>query len=276
MVRFRNVVGPRQSIGYAKVLPRFVRQALRGEDVTVFGDGTQVRSFCYIDDVVDGLAAMLDAGGTVGKVFTFGSDEEISIVELAQRAIEVAESRSQIVFLPPSDIDDYRRAGYRNVPDIGRARDELGFSVRWTLNDSLAAVAAAFLGRPIAKPTDLDAVGELLGLQEENYRPEPPKSERPLLQAPKLDEVLEAATPVPEIEDEETPDPLPATLDFDFELGPLPSSAHPSAPSHPIENPPDSEPPLPSGVPSRSCRSSASSHPRLLRFCRRVGDPSCR
>lgn len=173
VARFRNVVGPRQSIGYATVLPRFVRRALLGEDITVHGDGSQVRSFCYVDDVVDGLTALVDADNTAGNVYTFGSVEEIAIVELAQRALEVTESTSSVVFVPPEDLTSYHVGGQYNVPDISRAGSDLGFEPRWSLNDSLVAVAAAFLGRPIVKPTDLDAVQELLLLQEGSVPPGP-------------------------------------------------------------------------------------------------------
>lgn len=208
VARFRNVVGPRQSIGYAKILPRFVRRALRGEDITVRGDGSQVRSFCYVDDVVDGLTALVDAENTAGNVYTFGSAEEIAIVELAQRALEVTESTSSVVFVPPEDLTSYHVGGQYNVPDISRARADLGFEPRWSLNDSLAAVAAAFLGRPIVKPTDLEAVQELLLLQEGSVPPSPTASEPGGGPSPRD---LEGPAPVGS-----PPAPVPASSDTFF------------------------------------------------------------
>lgn len=223
IARFRNVVGPRQSIGYAKVLPRFVRQALRGEDITVHGDGSQIRSFCYVDDVIEGMTALVDADNTAGNVYTFGSVEEIAMVELATRALEVTESNSRIVFVPPDDIAAYHQGGHYNVPDITRAQDDLGYEARWGLNDSLAAVAAAFLGRPIVKPTDLDAVQELLMLQEmsdlsaiEDAIQAPPATDTTppaaTIQAPPA----EAAPANPE-DPAEDPTEIPV-----FDLGPVP------------------------------------------------------
>lgn len=240
VARFRNVVGPRQSIGYAKVLPRFVRRALRGEDITVHGDGSQVRSFCYVDDVVDGLTALVDADHAAGHVYTFGSVEEIAIVELAQRALEVTESASSVVFVPPEDLTSYHVGGQYNVPDISRARADLGFEPRWSLSDSLAAIAAAFLGRPIVKPADLDAVQELLLLQEGSAPPDPiapPASapspvdngsttnglaaHAPPVEAPRTD----APTEVPQ----DDPAPVPQ-----FDLGPVPITFSPAPTGGPL------------------------------------------
>lgn len=225
VARFRNVVGPRQSIGYAKVLPRFVRRALRGEDITVHGDGSQVRSFCYVDDVVDGLTALVDADHAAGHVYTFGSVEEIAIVELAQRALEVTESASSVVFVPPEDLTSYHVGGQYNVPDISRARADLGFEPRWSLNDSLAAIAAAFLGRPIVKPTDLDAVQELLLLQEGSAPPDPiappASAPSPPVEAPRTD----APTEVPQ----DDPAPVPQ-----FDLGPVPITFSPAPTGGPL------------------------------------------
>ncbi|MPZ68425.1 MAG: NAD-dependent epimerase/dehydratase family protein [Actinobacteria bacterium] len=223
VARFRNVVGPRQSIGYAKVLPRFVRQSLRGEDITVHGDGSQIRTFCYVDDVIEGMTALVDADNTAGGVYTFGSVEEIAIVELANRALEVTESSSNVVFVPPEDIAAYHQGGHANVPDISRAINDLGYEPRWALNDSLAAVAAAFLGRPIVKPTDLDAVQELLLLQEMTdltseddaaQTPPPAKAAPPAatVQAPPA-EAAPVTPVVPTPEESEIPV---------FDLGPVP------------------------------------------------------
>lgn len=162
VVRFRNVIGPRQSIGYAKVVPRFVRQALRGEELSVHGDGSQSRSFVYIDDVITGLVALIDKEGTSGKVFTFGSTERIAIVELAKRAVEVTESNSEIVFVPPPDVAEHRTLPWDSVPDISAAKQELDFETTWPLSDSLAAIASAFLGRPIVPPVKDDVIGRML------------------------------------------------------------------------------------------------------------------
>ncbi len=100
VVRLFNTVGPRQTGQYGMVIPTFVKQALAGRPITVYGDGTQTRCFGYVGDVVGALIKLMDHEGAVGEVFNIGSDEEVSILELANRIKELTKSESEIVMIP--------------------------------------------------------------------------------------------------------------------------------------------------------------------------------
>jgi len=100
IVRLFNTVGPRQVGFYGMVVPRFVEAALRGDDITVYGDGNQTRCFGHVDDITDGILLVLESSDTVGKVLNIGNNEEISIFDLAKRVIEKTNSDSDIVFIP--------------------------------------------------------------------------------------------------------------------------------------------------------------------------------
>jgi UDP-glucose 4-epimerase len=138
VVRLFNTVGPRQSAAYGMVVPRFVRQALAGEPITVYGDGTQTRSFCHVHDVVRALLGLLDDPAAEGDVFNVGSMEEITISELAQRVITRAHSRSQVVYLP---YEVAYEVGFedmaRRVPDVSKIHRLTGWEARRTLADVL-------------------------------------------------------------------------------------------------------------------------------------------
>lgn len=129
IVRLFNTVGPRQASQYGMVLPNFVRQALYGEPLTVFGDGTQRRCFCSVHDVVNGLIRLPHVSEGAGKVVNLGSQEEVSILELAQRVISLSGSDSEIRIIP---YDEAYGPGFddmmRRVPDISRAKELIGWS----------------------------------------------------------------------------------------------------------------------------------------------------
>src|SRR2546422_1417219 len=129
IVRLFNTVGPRQTGRYGMVLPTFVRQALAGKPLTVFGDGTQSRSFTYVGDVVAALAALAAEPRAVGQVFNIGNTEEVTIRALAERVRVLAHSSSPIQLIP---YDQAYEKGFedmpRRVPDISRIRDLIGFA----------------------------------------------------------------------------------------------------------------------------------------------------
>ena len=100
IIRLFNTVGPRQTGNYGMVVPRFVRQALHGEPITIYGDGTQTRCFCSVGDVVQGMVALFEAPEAFGRVFNLGGTEEVSMRELADRVINLAGSNSQLEFIP--------------------------------------------------------------------------------------------------------------------------------------------------------------------------------
>jgi UDP-glucose 4-epimerase len=141
IVRLFNVAGPRQSGRYGMVIPRFVDQALRGEPLTVYGDGRQTRSFCHVSDAVDGLVALMDQPAAYGGVFNLGRPEEISIQHLAERVIARSGSDSSIRHIPYWEAygDGYEDT-LRRVPDISRARKLVGFDPRLGLDEIIDSV----------------------------------------------------------------------------------------------------------------------------------------
>ena len=121
VVRLFNCVGPRQTGAFGMVVPTFIRQALAGEDLTVFGDGEQQRCFCHVADVVEALLRLLDEDRAVGDVFNVGAPHELSMNALAERVIAMAGSSSRIVHIP---YDEAYEEGFedmeRRVPDISK------------------------------------------------------------------------------------------------------------------------------------------------------------
>lgn len=141
VVRLFNTVGPRQTGQYGMVIPTFVKQALSGRPITVYGDGKQTRCFGYVGDVVSALVKLMDHPDAVGQVFNIGSNEEVSILELAQRVKELTNSTSEIVFLP---YDEAYEEGFedmpRRVPDISKIGEFVGFRPKMKLDGILQSV----------------------------------------------------------------------------------------------------------------------------------------
>jgi len=143
VVRLFNTVGPRQSPAYGMVIPRMVRQAVAGEPLTVHGDGLQSRCFGHVADVVDCLVRLLDHPGAIGEVFNVGSQEEVTVLELARRIAARGGHSSSIEVIP------YEQAyaeGYedmrRRVPDTAKVRALTGWQPTRTLDDILAEAVA--------------------------------------------------------------------------------------------------------------------------------------
>ena len=145
IVRLFNTVGPRQTGRYGMVLPTFVRQALEGQPITVFGDGTQSRSFTYVADVVDALVKLAQEPRAVGEVFNVGNTEEVTIVDLAQRVKRATGSASAVQFVP---YDQAYEAGFedmpRRVPDISKVRNLIGYEPRLVLDEIVCRVVEHF------------------------------------------------------------------------------------------------------------------------------------
>jgi UDP-glucose 4-epimerase len=143
VVRFFNTVGPRQTGRYGMVVPNFVRQALDGKPITVFGDGSQTRCFTYVSDVVWALSKIVTEPAAVGEVFNLGNAEEVSIRELAERVKALTGSHSPIVNIP---YDEAYEAGFedmpRRVPDISKVRKLIGYEPRVPLDEILKQVIA--------------------------------------------------------------------------------------------------------------------------------------
>lgn len=141
IVRLFNTVGPRQTGQYGMVVPNFVRQALTGRPITVYGDGKQTRCFGYVGDVVGALVKLMDDPNAVGEVFNIGSNEEVSILELAKRVKDVTGSASEIEFVPYSEAYEQGFEDMpRRVPDISKIRNLIGFEPRTSLDAILRSV----------------------------------------------------------------------------------------------------------------------------------------
>ena len=139
VVRLFNTVGPRQRGRYGMVLPRFVRQALEGVPLTVYGDGRQTRCFTHVRDTVQALLSLMGARGATGRVFNVGSEHEVSIGELASRVQRAAESGSPIVHVPLEEV--YGRSipdPQRRVPDVERLAKVTGFRASTSLDEIVA------------------------------------------------------------------------------------------------------------------------------------------
>jgi UDP-glucose 4-epimerase len=141
IVRLFNTVGPRQTGSYGMVIPRFVSQAIRNEAITVYGDGSQTRCFCYVGDVVGALIDLMNQTEAYGKVFNIGGTEEISMSDLAHRITDIAGSSSKIKYVSYEDayeegFEDMRR----RVPDITRVNNMIGFEPSVTLDEIIRLV----------------------------------------------------------------------------------------------------------------------------------------
>ena len=148
VVRLFNTVGPRQTGQYGMVIPTFVKQALAGRPITVYGDGNQSRCFGYVGDVVGALVKLMDHPDAVGQVFNIGSNSEISILELAQRVKQITHSDSDVVFVP---YDEAYEEGFedmpRRVPDITKVSELVGFKPAMSLDGILESVVDYHVGR---------------------------------------------------------------------------------------------------------------------------------
>jgi nucleoside-diphosphate-sugar epimerase len=145
IVRFFNTVGPRQTGQYGMVIPNFVRQALAGEPITVFGDGSQSRSFTHVADVVRALLKLVVEPDAIGQVINVGNTEEVTIRRLAERVRELTGSTSSIKLVP---YDQAYESGFedmpRRVPDLSKAEKMIGYKPRHSLDDILVQVIDYF------------------------------------------------------------------------------------------------------------------------------------
>src|SRR4051812_7836550 len=145
IVRFFNTVGPRQTGQYGMVIPNFVRQSLAGEPITVFGDGTQRRSFTHVSDVVGALLKLVREPKAIGLVINIGNTEEVSMLQLAERVRQLSGSESSIKLIP---YDEAYESGFedmpRRVPALERVKELIGYETENTLDDILTQVIDYF------------------------------------------------------------------------------------------------------------------------------------
>ncbi|NJD58973.1 MAG: nucleoside-diphosphate sugar epimerase [Anaerolineales bacterium] len=141
VMRFFNTVGPRQTGRYGMVLPRFVRQALAGDPITIYGDGEQSRCFADVADIIGAVVKLADQPSAIGQVFNIGSTEEVTIRQLAERVINATGSSSEIAYVPYEEayapgFEDMRR----RVPDLSKIHGLIGYEPQFTLDDILRRV----------------------------------------------------------------------------------------------------------------------------------------
>jgi UDP-glucose 4-epimerase len=143
IVRLFNTVGPRQSSQYGMVVPRFVRWALAGETIEIHGDGTQTRCFCHVEDTIRALSGLMEATGTSGEIYNVGSQNRISMLDLAHRVRELTGSSSGLTFVPYEEvygkgIEDM----IHRIPSIEKVRAAIGWAPERTLEAILEDVVA--------------------------------------------------------------------------------------------------------------------------------------
>ena len=139
VARIFNTYGPRMHVNDGRVVSNFVVQALRGEDLTLYGDGSQTRSFCYSDDLIEGFIRLMDTADEITGPINLGNPGEFTIRQLAELVIELVGSKSQLVFRPlPADDPRQRQ------PDISLARETLGWQPQVALREGLQATIAYF------------------------------------------------------------------------------------------------------------------------------------
>jgi nucleoside-diphosphate-sugar epimerase len=141
IARLFNTVGPRQTGRYGMVIPNFVRQALKGEDITVYGDGSQSRCFSHVSDVVGALMRLIESQKAVGEVFNIGNDKEMTILDLAEKVKSLTGSNSRIVFVP---YEQAYEEGFedmlRRVPDLSKIHNLIDYQPTLGLNEILESV----------------------------------------------------------------------------------------------------------------------------------------
>jgi UDP-glucose 4-epimerase len=143
-VRFFNTIGPRQTGKYGMVVPKFIKSALLGEDIQVYGDGNQTRVFCHVADAVDGLVSLLGNPKSIGDVFNIGGIGEISIFDLAEKVIHLTDSKSKIVKVPysfayPEGYEDMQR----RVPNISKMESITGWKPQFDLDRAISNILSA-------------------------------------------------------------------------------------------------------------------------------------
>jgi UDP-glucose 4-epimerase len=148
VARFFNTIGPRQVGQYGMVVPRFVSQALAGGPITVFGDGTQSRSFAFVGDVIRAIVKLIEEPAASGRVFNVGCDEEITIGGLAEKVREMVDPELEIVHVP---YDEAYEEGFedlgRRVPDLSRVREAIGYQPTLGLDEILKLIIEDIRGR---------------------------------------------------------------------------------------------------------------------------------
>lgn len=141
-IRFFNIVGPKQSSAYGMVIPNFIESALSNKPIRVFGDGTQTRVFCHVQDAVKAVGDLMNHENSIGEVFNIGGSEEISMIELASRVKSLLSSKSEVVLEP---YQNYYEEGFedmmRRTPDITKLKNYISWQPKFDLNSIIMDIA---------------------------------------------------------------------------------------------------------------------------------------
>lgn len=152
LVRLFNTVGPRQTGQYGMVVPRFVQQAMQNKPLTVYGDGNQSRCFGYVGDVVGAIIKLMDHPEAIGQICNIGNNEEVTIMELAERVIKITGSQSKIVKIP---YEEAYEEGFedmqRRVPDLSKIRRLIGYEPKVGLDEIITRIHTYFREQPAEK-----------------------------------------------------------------------------------------------------------------------------
>jgi UDP-glucuronate decarboxylase len=139
VIRIFNTYGPRMAIGDGRVVSNFIVQALTGKDITLYGDGSQTRSFCYVSDLVEGIYSYMIKGQALESPVNLGNPTEFNMLELSEKILNITKSNSRLVFMPlPSDDPRQRK------PDISLAKNELNWTPEISLNAGLGKTIEYF------------------------------------------------------------------------------------------------------------------------------------
>jgi len=139
VVRIFNTYGPKMSINDGRVVSNFIVQALKGDDITIYGNGQQTRSFCYVDDLIDGITAFMDEKSAKKGPINLGNPGEFTMLELAEKVIKLTKSKSKLIFKPLPENDPLQRQ-----PNIDKAQELIKFSPKIDLEDGLVKTIAYF------------------------------------------------------------------------------------------------------------------------------------
>lgn len=166
IVRLFNTIGPRQTGQYGMVVPRFVRQAMQGKDITIYGTGEQSRCFGYVGDIIEALIGLLNHPGAVGEIFNIGNNEEITIRELAERIKEMTKSNSMIVSIP---YEKAYKEGFedmeRRVPDLTKIHELIGYKPQVQLNEMIKQIWEYFREKEKRETSDSNHFEKALDIE---------------------------------------------------------------------------------------------------------------
>jgi UDP-glucose 4-epimerase len=156
IVRLFNTIGPRQTGQYGMVVPRFVQNALAGRPLEVFGDGTQTRCFCHVDDTIRALKGLMDTPAAAGEIFNVGSTQSVRIIDLAQQVLDLTASQSELRFIP---FDEVYGGGIEDTLHRVPSIEKIGAAIDWRPTRDLDDILRDVVDHARARPSPVEAAG---------------------------------------------------------------------------------------------------------------------